>query len=317
MTHERDIDRLLDLWMLDGPTEVADRVVLDAAARIDRQPQRPAWRFLGRPTLMNSSARWIAAAAAVILIAVVGFAVLGRPSDAGVGGSPPTASPPPSISPTPSSAASPAAEFPAWFTGEHSPWAAGILPAGRYSPRHVRTPSFAFTVPAGWVNGEDSPDDIYTLFPDTPANAQEFARSGDLAQDIFIAPTDTPAGLGICPEAAAAEPSGPRAAQIAEVLVATEALSVTAPVPVTIGGLSGLQMDIRIDPDWTGTCTAVPQDPPTRDYKDVRARYIVLDLADGGNLIVDVRSVYSTDFEPFLAEAMSIVESMEFDAAAP
>ena len=33
---------------------------------------------------MNGSLRWIAAAAAVILIAVVGFAVLGRPSDSKV-----------------------------------------------------------------------------------------------------------------------------------------------------------------------------------------------------------------------------------------
>ena len=57
MTHERDIDRLLDRWFADGPIEVADRVVLDAADRIDRQPQRPAWRFLRRPTLMTSTSR--------------------------------------------------------------------------------------------------------------------------------------------------------------------------------------------------------------------------------------------------------------------
>ena len=315
MTHERDIDRLLDLWMLDGPTEVADRVVLDVADRIDRQPQRPAWRFLRRPTIMTSSARWAAVLVAVLLVAVVGFAVLGRPSDSGVGGPALTTSPAPSISPIPSPAASTAAAFPAWFTEEHSPWAAGILPAGRNSSNYFRSGTFAFTVPAGWVSWEDSPDGFYAIFPDSPANAAEFARSKDVAQDIFVAGTDTPAGLGICPEAAAAEPSGPRAAQIAEVLAATEALSMAEPVPVTIGGLSGLQMDIRIDSDWTGTCTLDPEDPPTRDYKDVRTRYIVLDAPDGGNLIIEIRSLSSTDFEPFLAEAMPVVESMEFDVA--
>ncbi len=50
---------------------------------------------------MNGSLRWIAAAAAVILIAVVGFAVLGRPSDSEVAASP---SPTAESSPTSSSA---------------------------------------------------------------------------------------------------------------------------------------------------------------------------------------------------------------------
>ena len=102
MTHERDIDRLLDLWILDGPTQVADRVILDVAARIDRQPQRPAWRFLRRPTPMTSSVRWAVVLVAVALIAVVGFVVIGRrPSDSDI-----SASPTPTVesSPTSSSA---------------------------------------------------------------------------------------------------------------------------------------------------------------------------------------------------------------------
>ncbi len=49
---------------------------------------------------MNGSLRWIAAAAAVVLIAVVGFAVLGRPSDSEVAASPsPTAESSPTSSP--------------------------------------------------------------------------------------------------------------------------------------------------------------------------------------------------------------------------
>ena len=41
---------------------------------------------------MNGSLRWIAAAAAVILIAVVGFAILGRPSRSSIGTQPTAAS---------------------------------------------------------------------------------------------------------------------------------------------------------------------------------------------------------------------------------
>jgi hypothetical protein len=313
MTHERDIDRLLDLWLDEGPIQVADRVILDAAARIDRQPQRPAWRFLGRPTLMNSSIRWIAAAAAVILVAVVGFAVLSRPSDSGVGGPAPTASPSPAPSPSPPPSGSPAAMWPDWLTEDHDRNAAGILPAGRNSTRYFPSPSFSFTVPAGWVNAQDSFDGWYYLFPDSPANAAEFALSQDPAQDMLVTITQTPEGLGVCPGAAAPAPSGPTAAQIAEVLLATDGLSTTESVPVTIGGLSGLQMDVQIDPTWTGTCPLDPQDPPTKDYKDVRTRFIVLDLPDERNVLIVINSLYAKDFEPFLAEAMPIVESMEFD----
>ena len=86
MKHERDIDRLLDRWLIDGPTEVSDRVVLDVADRIEHQPQRPAWRFLRRPTPMTSSARWAAVLVAIALIAVVGFAVFGRTSESSIGG---------------------------------------------------------------------------------------------------------------------------------------------------------------------------------------------------------------------------------------
>jgi hypothetical protein len=94
MTHERDIDRLLDQWFLDGPTEVADRVIREVADQIDRQAQRPAWRLLRRPIAMTSSIRWAAVFAALALIAVVGFVVFGRPSNADVGASPtPTTGP--------------------------------------------------------------------------------------------------------------------------------------------------------------------------------------------------------------------------------
>jgi WD40 repeat protein len=107
MTHERDIDRLLDHWLSEGPSEVADRVVLSVADRIDRQPQRPAWRFLRRPTIMTSSIRWAAVFVALALVAVLGFAVLGGPSDSGIVGVSPsdsaaaTDSPRSQVSPTP------------------------------------------------------------------------------------------------------------------------------------------------------------------------------------------------------------------------
>lgn len=109
MTNERDIDRLLDHWLSDGPTEVSDRVVLDVADRIERQSQRPAWRFPRRPTIMTSSVRWAAVLVALALMAVVGFAVLGRPSDSGIVGVSPSDSSAPTDSPGASNDSTPTA----------------------------------------------------------------------------------------------------------------------------------------------------------------------------------------------------------------
>ena len=49
MTADRDIERLLDPWFSDGPTEAPDRVIDRIADRIERQPQRHAWRLQRRP----------------------------------------------------------------------------------------------------------------------------------------------------------------------------------------------------------------------------------------------------------------------------
>ena len=74
---------------------------------------------------MTSTVRWTAAAAAVLLIAVVGFSVLGRPSDSGVGASP-------SPSPSPSGSAGAGDPIPtelqARWMGSERP-VPGILPA--------------------------------------------------------------------------------------------------------------------------------------------------------------------------------------------
>ena len=42
-------------------------------------------------------------------------------------------------------------------------------------------------------------------------------------------------------------------------------------------------------------------------------RLIVLDTPVGGTIGIAISSGYSTEFEAFLADAMSIVESLQFD----
>ena len=68
MTQQRDIDHLLDQWFSDGPTHTPDRVIDVVADRIERQPQRPAWRFHLREIHVNTIIRAGAAMAVEITL---------------------------------------------------------------------------------------------------------------------------------------------------------------------------------------------------------------------------------------------------------
>jgi len=103
MNDRPDIDRALGLWFEDGPTAMPDRVVDVVARRIRLRPQRRSWRLLRRFPMRTPIAYGLAAAAALV-VAVVGFNLL--PKNPSVGG-PATATPTPtatSARPSPSPA---------------------------------------------------------------------------------------------------------------------------------------------------------------------------------------------------------------------
>jgi hypothetical protein len=215
-----------------------------------------------------------------------------------------TGSPAPSVSAAPLASPSASAVYPAWFTGDRE--GAGILPAGSQTTRNFR-PGFTFTVPVGWVNSGDEAD-FYNLFPDTPANAAEHAASGGFAHDMAVFRHGSP--YFVCD--AFEDNRGATAAEMVAAMVANEALATSEPVDVTIGGLTGKQVDVRLDPGWTESC---PGDPPTFDLGDTRTRGIFLDSPDRGVIVIGVTSLHSADHEAFLAEAMAIIESFQFDIA--
>ena len=170
-------------------------------------------------------------------------------------------------------------------------------------------PGSTFSVPEGWVNNTDSAD-FYGLFPDTPANESEFGQSGNLAQGIFMGLVDSPGVFGFCEGVGDTE--GSTAAELADSLLADEALVTSEPVDVTIGDLTGTRVDAHIDPDWAGNC-ADTNDPPTEENRDYRGRFVFLDIPGGGRMLIVVDSIHSADFEALVAEAMPVVESFQFD----
>ena len=94
MSQERDVTRLVRSWIREDQHESADRILGVVLDRLDTTPQRrswPAWRS----NRMNTYAKLIVAAAAVLVVAFAGFQLL--PRSGGVGGEPTIA---PSPSPT-------------------------------------------------------------------------------------------------------------------------------------------------------------------------------------------------------------------------
>ena len=220
----------------------------------------------------------------------------------------PTAVPSPTGPPT--ATPSPSAVYPSWFTQQGD--GAGILPAGSQTTRQFLGGS-TFIVPKGWVNVSDYAP-VYTLFPDTPANRAEYMLSKQTAQNVLITDKLRHNMFAICDATGLFQ--GATTSEVMNELVANDAFSMTEPVDVTIGGLSGKQVDIQLSPDWAGKCALDPGEPPTRNYADARLRLILLDTPVGPAIGIAVSSLYSSDFEAFLADAMPVVESLQFDFAA-
>ena len=169
MTVSRDPDRIIRAFIDEGLTELPDRVYDAVRSDIDRTRQRVVigpWRT---PS-MNSFAKVLIAAAAVVVVAFVGINLLPRPGG-NVGGGV-VASPTPSPSPSPPPTLSPtlAPTFPP----------SGTLAVGRVSMVREGVP-FSIAVPStGWSSGDEiwiskgvegKPDgSAFIFWPQTPDN---------------------------------------------------------------------------------------------------------------------------------------------------
>jgi hypothetical protein len=77
MTHDRDLDRVLDRWMDDGPTVVADRVIATAMTDVHTTRQRGArWALLKELFMTMKPAATILGIAAVAIVALAAYQVL-------------------------------------------------------------------------------------------------------------------------------------------------------------------------------------------------------------------------------------------------
>jgi len=320
MTHERDVERLLDTWFSDGPTKAPDRVMDAVADRIARQPQRPAWRLTWRNTPLNAYLKPLVAVAATILIAVVGFNMLGGPrTNSNVAAPNPspsaTASPTPTPSPSPASTPEPtstpvASEDP--YACDPDRTCSGLLPAGDHTSGSFSVP-FTFTTPAGWVNRVDIP------------------RAYRMDTDAGIAPQITVMSkIAIAEQNAACDPiakagAGNSVQDIVDFLGAHPGLDTTKPVPVTVGGYKGQSIDIAVAKTWTATCpdkigpfvllltdTETPAGRALGYESFETARWDIIDV--NGETVIIARLHGSADglLDQAAAAAQPIIDSIKF-----
>lgn len=298
MTVDRDLERLLDSWLADGPLVVADRVIDDTAARIAHQRQRPAWRLLSwRDFHVISTSRTAAALAAVVVIAVIGLALVLRPAESKVGRPSAPASPTPTESPAASATARPS-QSPVPYPSS------GILAPGTHASTSFQ-PRVSFTLTAPWVLNDDEISSL-ELFPESAANRAEWARTGNPSSSVGIA-SDLASPYFACESWE--NNRGATAAAMVAAVTGTKALATTGVVDVAVGGLTGKQFDVRLNPDWTETC---PGDPPGLDLADQRGRVLLLDRPGHKVLVIFVGSSHAADHVAFLAQAMPLVQSFEF-----
>ena len=215
MTNDRRIEHLLDTWLVDGPTMAPDRVIDDVAARITRQPQRPAWRLRSwRFPTVSTPLKLVLIGAALVAALVAGSILVGA------GGQPAVPAPTPSPSPTP---------IPALPEGS--------LGAGTYVLHPAPAePSLAWTitVPAGWA-GYDG----WAVYAQLPA--------GD--PGVFVG---GPSGTATIPADSCAPTGHQPAESVDEIIEAVQARddwTVSEPVDVTISGYAGTRIEIELPTD--------------------------------------------------------------------
>jgi hypothetical protein len=229
MSADRDIQRIVRSWLRRDEDGSADRVLDNVLALLDATPQRRSRWPARRIADMNLYAKLAIAAAAVLVVAVVGINML--PVGGGVGGGPAaTPTPVPSPAHTPPSSPSPtlAADFPS----------RGELATGRYSMVREGVP-FSMRVDApGWVSQQG-----FELVK-VPVGAP------DGASFIFWAFTPDNVLADPCAHTPLAPAAGPGIADLASAVSGIPGTQlVSGPSDVTVGGHRAKRTVITIPED--------------------------------------------------------------------
>ena len=229
MTAPHDLDRQLDAFLTDGPTELPDPSFDAVRDRMETTRQRVVigpWRMPD----MNKFVPVGLGAAAVVVALVIGAQVLGPPAPGGVGAAPsptPTATAAPTPTPTPVSTTwtgIPEGPFVVTGSADPVPVTLDITSSG-----WVSLPEF--DVVSKGDDGLDSPETVgAALLAWTWPTGTGFNVYRDPCQ-----------WLTTIPETPATTPD-----EIAAAFAAQASTDATAPVDVTVGGFAGKAVTVRV-----------------------------------------------------------------------
>ncbi len=353
MTRERDIERVLEAWLADGASEMPERLFDGVVDRIEHVHQGRLARIKRALYAPDRSFRIGFGIAALIVIAVVGFALLGSPFSSNVASSPsPSAgSPSPSIVPSPSAtdqgafapsldSGQPGCNYLFWYDVEPSLGAGRCgaeLAAGSYSSRFFAHP-VTFAVPAGWAESWDLSKGLALERQADFVNEGSF-RSANLGPTIYVFPDPEPAIQDAACKVTTQPGIGSSADSLATWVANRPGVDASTPTDVAIGSLTGRMVDVDVKPTWAKNCPvldghgvrqpppvpyialvrgAVPGGEPADQWewgpnRPERQRYIFVDIGGGRTVAIVLDAPLPADFDRLVADAMPIVRTMTFE----
>ena len=228
MSTDRDTTRIVRSWLEEGATALPDRVldaVLDQLpATSQRQPLWSARRFSD----MNTAWKLAIAAAAVVVVAIVGINLL--PMNGGIVAGPgPSPTPNPTQPPSPSPSPSPSPGLPN-----------GSLAPGTYwmdDPCCVGSQQIFLTVPAGW-----EADDTVEVHKNVLGSADFDPQVGVFATSVGNVYTGGCQWNGTALD----PPVGPSVDDFATALAAQAGPGASPPTDVTVGGYPAKKVELVI-----------------------------------------------------------------------
>jgi hypothetical protein len=173
--------------------------------------------------------------------------------------------------------------------------------------------AMTYTVPEGWANTADWPDEYLIQPQGTNADTGIYMWS-----EVAIVSDDRPCS-------SVPEPTIPRTpSEMAAWVTENPLLVASEPTEVTIGGLDGLMLDTSVQAAAELRCigdgrryapvlvhaegTGLQWGYPSTGHK----RLYLLDLGDARTLVISIEAEDRATFESILSDAVAIVESLEF-----
>lgn len=198
-------------------------------------------------------------------------------------------------------------------TGAATPVPGGptALPAGTYTSRAFQPPA-TYTLPESWWNPSDAAGYLALMPVESDLVGVHLFRDPlPMSQDPACPSTPQP-GVGATSVA------------LAQWIRGLPGLTVSAPRIATVGGLRGTEIDVAIAAGWTASCPFANGAPtvPLFVSADGQLRWVVagterlrlnlLDVPGGGTVVVDIDAFDGSLWEPLLADATPIVQSLVF-----